>query len=441
MGRYISLLAVLVIFCGSHPTFAAKKYDLTTVPRFAVGDSLTRIYSQTYQSTLLDKEGETIQDSVTAIDATSRQEVRSVAEGGRVGEFSEQIVTAIMSHTFKEIGEDAEKTTIELADIETLARRCGSNFRADTTTITSGSVATLSASRLYLLKRFFNDRMTFGPYPETNALLLPRTPVSVADTWTIDTDDLKRWIRNTPGVRKVKIEIKYKFKMNDAPAAAKLNVSARIDVASGRWLSKSIKGQITAGTDELKLRMLATTVETIIYHPSSGERPASRPAKRYNLAWRKAPTDTNSYRNTESGVSLDVPKTYRPKELGADSNIVAGFVAEENRSISITVSDAKRPMDMDELALIMIGNLKRSIRGFTIREQEKFLLPDNVPAMLIVADGYDKTAALVILFAIDGMRLLNVMAAVPAEQKDYLTEMKRIVRTFRTFEPDLATGK
>ncbi len=463
MKRVIAICIVLSVASMSlSAPPGEQRYDPGTTPKFAVGDVVTRIYTQTYQTSFLDKQGEKFREILVVIDSTEDQDVTAVGETGRVTEFRSRIVSAKMEYTLTPIGRDAEKTTVELSDVQCMVRRTGRAFRPDTTTISSGTTEALSAPELAMLKRFFHERMDFFAHQESNSLLLPPSPVSVGDEWSADEDALTAWIRNVPAARRVKIErakgsfrmsgikggaailqgqIRYGFTLGDVPAAATSEVSSRIDLASGPWLSNSINGRIAAEGEEIIFRANARAIATIVYRPSSGKRPASAPVKRYNLGWARAPKDTNNYRDKGHGISLTIPKTYAFKKIPAEGNVIAAFISGEDRSISITVKDSYRPVEMDKLTTVTIGNLYRSIPNYIVLETKGLILPGNVPAKMLVAQGYEGTVTFITLFAIDGTRLVSVMAAGPSKQPAYLKEMKQIVQTLRVFEPDLSAAQ
>ena len=462
MGRLMSSLVVVVAAVGfpaAARSASSRVYDLRKVPRFAPGDVVTRMHSETYRSTFADREGEPTREMLIVVDATESQRVTKVDEAHRVTGFLDRVESATMKTTRKYGGKAIETGSVELSDVWCLVRRSGRTFRTDTTTIASRTVRSLTASRLGLLKRFFHDRMAFHAWTETNALLMPPTPVRVGGEWEPEAKALKLWYESGSRGRKLKIDrpagtfqlvsvrggvalvrgtVTFAFRLGETPARARMNLSCRIDTATGRWLTQSVNSQLTADMGDLVFRMNVTAAGTMVFRPGAGERPATAPAKLYDLGWAPPPRDTNRYRNRSAGVSIDVPPTWRPTEVPKDDPVVAAFESDNNRGISITVRDAHRPMDMDELLPTVVSNLHRAIPNYLVLEKRGVALVGNVPAALITGEGHNGSHTIVTLVAIDGMRLVSVSAGVRGDRPGDVAELKRIVKTLRVFEPDLS---
>ncbi len=460
-GRIILLLCALissVAFCQVSPL---ETYDLAKAPRFTPGDVVRRICTQTYRSSTIDKEGETLRQILTVIDSTETQEVMAVDEAGCVTTFRDRLVSARTETTSKGLAQPVEKTTVELFDVFCLANRFGRRFQAETATIASKTVKSLTASRLALLKRFFNDRMDFHAFQQANTLLMPRQAVHVGQKWAPETSRMLQWLADNSATQGVKIgqptgsfvlesvkdglavvrgSIAFGCQLGRRPARAKINISCRIDTDSGRWLSKSLSSSLTAEANDVVFQVRAIAASTMILQASLPPGSMSRSAHLYELGWPKPSEDTNRYRSEAHGLSLDVPDEYRPKKVDDSGPIVAAFAADNDRSITITLKDAGRPMDIDDLAPRVLGNLKRSTPGYITLESCPLTLPSNVPAMMIVGEAYDGSLAIVGLFAIDGRRLVSVLASAPGGQEKYVAEMKRILQTLRLFEPDLSAA-
>lgn len=92
---------------------------------------------------------------------------------------------------------------------------------------------------------------------------------------------------------------------------------------------------------------------------------------------------------------------------------------------------------MPDLVRRVQANLKSSVTGYITTRHIPYSLPDNVPAHILIGSGNGGEVTLVTLVAIDGMRLVNVLASSPGNHPPHLAEIERIVRTLRVFEPTL----
>jgi len=462
MRKLGSVLAALgVISAINLPTKATEeRYHLTKAPKFSCGDVVIRAYTQTHDHWFVDKDGETTRTRRIVIDSTEKQEVISVDHAGRVKEFRDHLDSADMKYSLEVAGLPRETASVQLGDLQCLVRRSGRSFQADTTTVASASRKFLTASQVALLKRFFHDEMDFHAYQEINTLLMPAQSVPVGHNWMPPPHALLQWIERIPssqrmgidtptgsfrlvkvdrGIATVRGTVTFAFRLGQTPARAQMVVSCRIDTKTGRWLSESIRSQLVARRGEFVFRASLTAVGTMILRSGKGEANTNEPTDLNDLGWEKPPRDTNTFRSPGYGFSLTVPPTYQRRKNDDAQPIT--FSASDGRSVSVTLKEAKRPMDMDELAPIVIGNVKESVPGYKIVERTRTALPGNVPAAMLVATGRNEALTIVTLFAIDGLRLVNISGAVPGRAPNDIAEIKQIVKSLRLFEPDLSATK
>ena len=248
-----------------------------------------------------------------------------------------------------------------------------------------------------------------------------------------------RLVKVDRGIATVRGTVTFAFQLGKTPARAKMSLSCRIDTKTGRWMSESIRSQLVARRGEFLFRTTVTAVGTMILRSGKGKPDTNEPTGLNDLGWAKPTTDTNTFRSPGYGFSLNVPPTYRRRKNDDGQPIT--FSASDGRSVSITLKEAKRPMDMAELAPMVIRNLKQTVPGYRIIERRRMALPGNVPAKLLVASGRNDALTIVTLFAIDGLRLVNVSGAVPGHAPKDIAEIKRIVESLRIFEPDLSATR
>ena len=450
---------VLLLAAASSQAGAEGGYQLARPAKFVIGDTATRAFTQTYRTWSTDDQGQAISQRLTVIDSTEKQSVTAVSQSGQVSEFLQQLVSAEMRYTFTAADLPTETATVNLSDVYCLARRDGRDFRANTSSSAGSADTSLSATRLSLLKRFMNDRMDFHACPAAAAALMPAEPVTVAQKWRPSQDTLLAWLQRSSGKGKLAISqasaefmlasvdaggvavvrgaVAFAINLADGSATVNMKLSCRIDTNTGRWLSVSIDSDLTARAPQATFRANAMSVGTTIFQTCGLAAPTTMPAELNALGWPRPAPDTNRFRSAAYGISLNVPAQFTRKETAAAGDPIL-FSGPGGRSIAIKLKESRRPMDIDELAKIVIGNFKQSVPGCTILRNSAVTLASKVPARLVIAHGHDNAVTLVTLFAIEGMRLVSVSLAAPSGPDADVVEMTRIARSLRIFDPDLS---
>ncbi len=455
--------AVAVMILGGLASSAMAQppqlYDLNRTPRFDVGDTVMRITAETYRSLFTDKQGEPTREKRLEVEATEVQKVTRTSEAGQVIAFVDHLTSAKMKSSYR-LGTDmVDQTTIELSDVTGRAGRVDAIFQVDPDTLASQTVESLAAPQVALLKRFFHERMAFHAFRETTALLMPTKPVAVGGKWRPAPPTLLRWCESLPSLHKIRFEqpagefklvsvkdgvamvrgrITFGLRIGTAPAKAQIVLSGRIDLPSGRWRGETVISSLKTDIGGLRFLTEATATATMIYTPASEQATATEPEQKFSLGWPAAGPDTNSFRSLPDGVSLDAPITYRQVTLPKPAPVVAEFVGENGRRITLMATESHRPMTLDQMIPRAVAELSRAIRDYVVLEQRRVQLADGVPAVMITASSEGGSRIIVTLIAIDSMRLVNVSATSRGSLSSHGRELQQIVQSLRVFEPDFS---
>lgn len=456
-------MAVMILggLASSATAKPPQLYDLNRTPRFDVGDTVMRITAETYRSLFTDKQGEPTREKRLEVEATEVQKVTRTSEAGQVIAFVSHLTSAKMKSSYR-LGTDmVDQTTIELSDVTGRAGRVDAIFQVDPDTLASQTVESLAAPQVAILKRFFHGRMAFHAFRETTALLMPDKPVAVGGKWRPGPPTLLRWCESLPSLRKLRFEqpagefklvsvkddvamvrgrITFGLRIGTAPAKAQIVLSGRIDLPSGRWRGETVISSLRADIGGLRSLTEVTATATMIYTPAGEQAPATEPEpeQRYSLGWPAAGPDTNSFQSLPDGVSLDVPGMYRQITLPLPAPVVAEFVGENGRRITLMATESHRPMTLDQMMPRAVAELSRAIRDYVVLEQRRVQLTDGVPAVMITASSDGGARIIVTLIAIDSMRLVNVSATSRGSLSSHGRELQQIVQSLRVFEPDFS---
>ena len=190
--------------------------------------------------------------------------------------------------------------------------------------------------------------------------------------------------------------------------------------------------------NELTFRLEGTSTNTTVFSPAGSGGIAETPEAVNDLGWPPAGKDTNNYRSDQAGLSLHVPRNYSPIEVPQQGTVAAVFLDGDKSRISITMKEAARPIDMDELLPLSVANLKSTIPGYIALGKRPLRLAGNVPAVMVTARGENDSLTLVTLIVIDGMRLISVSAASRGDHDRHVGKLQQIVQGLRLFAPSLA---
>jgi hypothetical protein len=454
-----ALLAACLLACGC----AAQRgpvYDLRKIPTFRPGDRavLSRVNTSTTIATTTD--GQVVDDTRETTTAKLVETVLAVDAAGRVQRFRTEAGDVVRQVEAPRPKEQAFTAAIELKTVLADAARAGSVFEGDPRTVASPDMTQLSAPQIALVKELLLGSQKFAAYPEDFAVLMPARAIPVGHTWRPSKQALEHWVALNPvsgkmsgrveeahltlasvsdGVATVKGEFRLSAVARGIKISPEVAVTMQIDTRTGLWGNRSGEVRIRARHEGVSVISTTGGGTTVRLERGGGEAPAL-PAGLKKLGWAAAGEDTNSYKNYMAGVSLNVPAGYAPQEPAPGE--IAKFSSPADTHVTLRITDVRKPVEMDDLLPSVIENLKAAMKGYSLVEHERFSLPDNVPAALVlgrIGEG-DQRVTLVSVVAIEGRRIVAVTAAAPSKPL-LVDEIKRVAKTLRVFEPDMSRAQ
>ena len=459
MRRYVIVGMFAAALFGTVSALLAdeKLYHLSKVPKFRVGDRAVAKGTDVSEDTVTIADGKVVSKKKTIKDARIVYEVTEVDKAGKIQAFRISIISA--KAKFNITLPEPDKKQIAVEKIHFVARRKGLKFGADTTTVVSEKDKTLKASQIWLLKEHCDDEISFPMYQEEDVLLMPTEPVPVEHKWKSSREMLDRWTEASVAAKDLKgkaISAEFQFvSVTDGIALVEGNVvveitfagkrqkisakvTERIDTKSGRWVGSAFSGPIVLKVQGAVVKIDGRNEDTASFKPGKGK-VSALPEKIFKLGWKRPGKDTNNHIDKTNGFSLNVPKSYTAQKPPPDSPNLAQFVNKRGFVIGVVCEDCDRPMDIDEVVRSYLASMREDpdpIPGYAVTEREYFTLPNNVPAVLLAGKAYDGKMTILVIMAMDGSRFMSVSASAPTDMKDLLAELKKTLKSLRTFEPD-----
>jgi hypothetical protein len=449
MRKIIALLSVCLAaeFCLAQEA----KFDLSKKPALRPGDVVAS--TSTSNDTMeIAVGGKVVQTVKRTKQATSRDEVLAVNASGAPTELRVTMQSAQEDESAAPPG-DGKKTS--LRDLIFTVKRDGNQYVCDTSSLLAKDANALRASQIALLKDITKPASEWDGYPERDIDLMPRAPVTVGHEWEPSADALKKWTEDRPLPKGASVRVRgAKFKLTAAEgkvAVVEGNVSmtisetgadtevearltCRIDTQTGRWLGKGFRATLVRKQGEATVKMEGASRTVFGFTPGAGK-PSPAPEWKNKIGWAKPGPDTNSFQEKEGGISLNVPKDFKPVEVEKPGSIVARFAWQEAQaSIAVTLDRTPTSLDLEDLVPAAIAGMKESIEGYKVLQQTPLTLPNNVPAMLLTATAMDGKLNLITIMGIDAKRCVSVTAGAQPQSAATVEKLTAIVKTLRVFD-------
>lgn len=431
-----------------------KTYNLRIRPVFRPGDVVDLDVTEERKVTLTDADGRCVHSR--DLQSKWRIELRVLAtdDVGLATRLAVTLPGGVRKVAASGQSRQGRDKTVTLENIHAAAARQDEAFAVDVATLAAERPKPLTASQVAMLKDVCRQVATapFGTEPAT--ALLPVGLVGVGHTWQPDRQAVLGWLAGrhaakgareelvdvafslqdvTDDVAKIRGQIRLRVELEGKRFDSALMLSHRMDVTTGRRLSRASVMLVDQTVKEGTLSLAASGTESIRYRPA-GAAPATMPAELHGLGWKAPAADTNSYSDPAAGVSLSVPKAYA-RSPEAQPPALARFAGPSEATVTISVRRMDWPVDLPDLVPQVKANLARTIAGYAAVEERKLFLPDNVPAVLLAGKGLDGKAAVFCVLAVDDLRVVDVLAAVPAAKLHLVEQARRIVASLRVFAP------
>ena len=458
MYKAATAVALMVLMALGAPPPAAgdgpRTYNLRIRPVFRTGDGVDLDVTEERKVTLTGPDGRGAHSRILQTKWQVELHVLATDDVGLAKRLRVILRGGVRKVTASGRAQHARDKTVTLENIHAVATRQAEAFAVDVATLAAQRAIDLTASQVAMLKDICRQvaAAPFGTEPAT--ALLPVGLVGVGHTWQPDRQAVLRWLASrragkgareklvdaafklqevADDVARVRGQIRLRVEMEGSQFGSSLMLSHRMDVTTGRRLSRAsvmlVEQTVKGGT----LSLEAASTESIRYRPGAGTA-ATMPAELNPLGWKAPGPDLNSFTSPAAGVSLNVPKAYTQLPE-AEPPAVARFAGPSDATVTISLRRVDWPVDLPDLVPQVKANLARAIAGYAAVEQRKLFLPDNVPAVLLVGKGLDGKAVVFCVLAVDDLRVVDALAAAPAAKLHLVEQARRIVSSLRVFAP------
>jgi len=431
---------------------------LSKMPRYRAGDRSASRSVSVQRRQVTESESKKVLDTGSKRMTVERvDEVLEVDSSGKVTAFRTTLKSAALAADRSAPAEAAFSAEVLLRQVHFVARRRGLKFAVDTTTIASEAHESLRASQIALLKEIADDDMDLVGYPEADALLLPDKPVPVGHTWEPSREVLDRWTAASPAAQQVKGKAsgaRFRFVSVENGIARvqgvitvsgviqgqtirfEANVTADIDIATGRWRSKNSSGDVRVPLGGVLAVFHMQDTATAVYTAGGGTASAL-PEGLHEIGWTAPGPDRNSYRDPAAGFSIDVPKGWQA-EKGPGQGKVAQFSGHgDEASVVVNITDRGRPTDIRDILRPFLEAMKQNVPDFALQGTEQVDLPGHVPGILVSANSHGGKIRLLMLLAFHGERVIQFTGGAPLAEPAMIAEVLKMLRAARVFDPDV----
>lgn len=457
MARRFHLATGVAVMLGVALAAPAEErlYHLAKVPKFRVGDRAIVKATHVRETTVGSRDQPIVQKQ--SGDEHMVWEVLRVSRDGQVQAFRLSLVSLREQTRVTGMGALSGGKDVALRKIHFVVRRDGMHFDADTTSVVAEDSRALKASEVLLLKQHCRVDLDFpGHYEPFCRLLLPAKPVPVGHTQKSSPDAIREWNRVNPftrrtGLKLLTLELTL-ASVTDGLAAVRVGTRFRapwargkdvvpvqytnwIDTRSGRCAGVRQSWASESKSPPAALKTSGRREETVTY-VAGGGKPSALPAGLTKLGWKPPGRDRNSHRNRAQGFSLNLPKGFRLRAATAkEGPVAAAFTGPRDGGIIVRALNMWRPVDLDEIARLVVSTHKKALAGFRISGQERLSLSDNTPALLMTATAKDAKVVVLDLMALSPGRAVWVIGTAPAGNKALQAELREAFKTLRVFRP------
>ncbi len=419
--------------------------------RVEVGDRFELICRDQAATRATGQGGRLLRDARTTTDANCLVEVLRVDETGPV-ELRFLLRSLRHDRSVRDaLGADGNGSTL-LANIHGLARRGpDGRFRFDPTRWRSFGNEPLCAPQVSVLRAMSADPLSL-PAPPSGGLMPPR-PVRPGDAWTPPASSVSRFAEafglEASNGRLVRASVRLdrvegrtatvSGRVELLPAApsdgndrATIEALAKIDLATGLWLGRSVGLSARRQAGETTLTVLASRLWTASYLPGDGNAAPAPPDGR-DVGGARARADTNRWTLPAEGVSLDVPEAFEAR-VDRGATVTVRFVHPAGPNIKLRLREVGRLAEFAPAARRAMASLQAQLPDLTVVRTETLTLAGGVPAREIVVEGHDGKVAVVTILALDGSRVVTCAAACAADDAETRRRLARRMRTLRLGE-------
>ncbi len=448
--------AVLVLVTGA--SAFAEDYNLSKVPVMKVGDRFTAKAAGQAEVTVMAEDGETLVGVTKTGEATEIHEILTVDAAGKPTQVR-FTVSGSREVTELKTPQQARKV-VTIADVTATAKPDGLVFAADTASLASGQMKTLTAPQISLVKDHFSDSMIVTAFPEPDVLLMPAGPVSIGAAWKVTEDVLNKWAKSREDYRRMKVTpksgeckldsvsgdvatvsgtVRLTLSDDDVAFETVAKLAGRIDLKSGYWRGATTELTATARVGPNTLKIVSRQRVTIEHQPGTGT-VSKLPAELNKLGWPAPDKDVNSYRDPAAGVSLDLPKDYQDAPIEPGVKALARFSSPRGVSVVLAGGEQPLPLELDETGQQLLGQFK-ALPDFKLVSRDPAALPGNVPAGRITLTFNEGQFTMMVRYAVDGNRLVSVIVVAPTGDAGLASEARKITDSLRVFDQDYTQAK
>jgi hypothetical protein len=295
----------------------AQEYDLSKIATMKVGDRLVVKDLVEVTRSAVGPEGKAVIDATERQTADITYEVLAVDDAGHPTEVRCTVSGATLEQQIRLPKEASAK--VALADVVGTLKKAGAVFAADTTTLASGRMKSLTPPQVALVKTYFGPDVLLPIITPENAYILPGKPVAAGTIWTPDNAAIDKalearaspsWIKARvksvqvrltsvkEGIAEIAGVIETSLDLAGTPGSDKSTLRGSLDIRTGIWRSVEHRSTRTCSTDQGSIKDIIKHVAEVEYKPGTGKA-SPLPEGLNKLRW-PTPADEAEVRRVET---------------------------------------------------------------------------------------------------------------------------------------------
>jgi hypothetical protein len=285
-----AVAALAALSTGPGQAAPAEEYDLSKIATMNVGDRLLVKDLMEVTRTATDSAGKPTLEETERQTAEITYEVLAVDDAGHPTEFRCTVTDAVLEQQVR-LPKDASRKVV-LADIVGTLKKAGAVFAADTTTLASGRMKSLTAPEVALVKRYFDTAVSPPIIVKEDTYVFPEKPVAAGTVWTPDNAAIDKMLQADSSAARIKARAKsgrfrltavkdsvadisgaIEFSLNAAgtPADQKTSLQGKLDIRTGIWQTRECRYTRVSKTDRGEVKELIKWVQEVEYKPGTGK--------------------------------------------------------------------------------------------------------------------------------------------------------------------------